>query len=151
MTEKHFVDTNVLIYAFDRGAGEKHSRSVQLIRDLWDSGRGCLSMQVLQEFYVNATRKLSMPPEEAYLQIRRFRQWQVHIPGPEDILQAIQIQQASRISFWDAMVLRSAAQLGCRILWSEDLNAGQSCGGVRIANPFQAQPNPAPRRRRHPK
>jgi predicted nucleic acid-binding protein len=151
MIEKHFVDTNILIYAFDSGAGEKHSRSVQIVEELWHSGGGCLSMQVLQEFYVNATKKLHLTVQEASIQVRRFRQWHVHVPEPEDLLQAIQIQQASKTSFWDAMVLRSASALGCGILWSEDLNAGQSYRGVRVVNPFKGSRDVSPARRRHPK
>ncbi|NWF84679.1 MAG: PIN domain-containing protein [Bryobacteraceae bacterium] len=145
MTEKHFVDTNVLIYAFDGGAGEKHERSAQLLEDLWNRRCGCLSIQVLQEFYVNAAKKLKMTSGEAFLHIQRFAKWQVHRPDPEDILQAIRMQQAHSVSFWDAMVVRSAQQLQCSILWSEDLNAGQNYGGVLVRNPF------LPAHRRRPK
>ncbi len=133
-----FVDTNVLIYAHDLSAGEKHGRARDLIRELWQSGQGCLSIQVLQEFYVNVTQKVAKPlaPEEAGQIIADLAAWQVHRPGVEDLLDAIGLQGRYRISFWDAMIVASAAQMGCQTIWSEDLNPGQVYGQVVVRNPF---------------
>ena len=133
-----FVDTNVLIYAHDISAGQKHSRARALMRDLWQSGEGCLSIQVLQEFYVNVTQKVATPlPAEAAAQIvADLSAWEVHCPGTEDVLDAIRLQQRHQISFWDAMILASAVQLGCHVLWSEDLNPGQVYGQVEVQSPF---------------
>ena len=133
-----FVDTNVLIYAHDLSAGEKHSRARDLIRGLWQSGQGCLSIQVLQEFYVNVTQKVARPlaPEQAGQIIADLAAWQVHRPAVEDILDAIGLQERYRISFWDAMIVASAAQMGCQTIWSEDLNPGQVYGQVAVQNPF---------------
>jgi predicted nucleic acid-binding protein len=133
-----FVDTDVLIYAHDRSAGEKHCRARDLIRDLWQSGQGCLSVQVLQEFYLNVTQKVARPlaSEEAGQIIADLAAWQVHRPGAEDILDAIRLQERYRISFWDAMIVASAAQMGCQTIWSEDLNSGQTYDQVAVLNPF---------------
>lgn len=136
-----FIDTNVLIYAHDRSAGEKHSRARGLMQELWQSGDGCLSLQVLQEFYVNVTQKVAQPltPDLAARIIADLATWQVHRPGVQDLLDAIALQRRYTISFWDAMVVTSAILLGCRCIWSEDLNPGQLYDGVRVVNPFQVR------------
>jgi len=133
-----FVDTNILIYAHDRSAGDKHTRARDLIRALWQSGEGCLSIQVLQEFYVNVTQKVPKPLTltVAAQIIADLSVWQVHRPGVEDILDAIRLQGRYQISFWDAMIVSSAIQLGCQTIWSEDLNPGQVYDSVTVTSPF---------------
>jgi len=133
-----FVDTNILIYAHDLSSGEKHTHARKLIQELWQSGEGCLSIQVLQEFYVNVTQKVPKPlaPEAAAQIIADLSVWQVHRPGVEDVLDAIRLQGRYQISFWDAMIIASAAQLGCHSLWSEDLNPGQVYDQVTVLSPF---------------
>jgi predicted nucleic acid-binding protein len=133
-----FIDTNILIYAHDRSAGDKHVRAQDLIHGLWQSGEGCLSIQVLQEFYVNVTQKVAKPlaPAVASRLVSDLGVWRVHRPGVEDILDAIRLQQRYQLSFWDAMIVASAIQLRCQSIWSEDLNPGQDYGGVRVVNPF---------------
>jgi predicted nucleic acid-binding protein len=133
-----FVDTNILIYAHDRSAGDKHTRARDLIRALWQSGKGCLSIQVLQEFYVNVTQKVVKPlvPDVAAQIVADLAAWHVHQPGVEDVLDAIRLQERYQTSFWDAMIIASAIQLGCRTVWSEDLNAGQDYDSVTVASPF---------------
>jgi predicted nucleic acid-binding protein len=133
-----FVDTNILLYAFDTSAGTKRSKALDLFQKLWRSGDGCVSVQVLQEFFVNATGKLPKPLtlEIAKRIVASLSRWEVHAPNAEDVLSAIDLQQAAQLSFWDAMVVHSAASLGCNVLYSEDLNAGQTIAGVEIINPF---------------
>jgi predicted nucleic acid-binding protein len=133
-----FVDTNVILYAYDVTAGDKHSRARALLQELWETRDGCISTQVLQEFYVNATRKIAKPLDVGTAKevIADMAHWHTHTPAVDDILGAIDIQQHTGISFWDAMVVRSAAELGCQVLYSEDLNHGQSYCGVRVENPF---------------
>jgi predicted nucleic acid-binding protein len=133
-----FVDTNILIYAHDISAGQKHSRARELIRDLWQSAEGCLSVQVLQEFYVNVTQKVAkpLPAETAAQIIADLSVWEVHCPKTEDVLGAIRLQKRYQLSFWDAMIVASALQLGCQVLWSEDLNAGQVYDQVEVQSPF---------------
>jgi len=133
-----FVDTNVLIYAHDLSAAAKHIRARDLLQELWESGDGCLSIQVLQEFYVNVTRKVAKPltPEIAAQIVADLSVWRVHRPGVQDVLDAVRLQGRYRISFWDAMIVSSAIQLGCQTLWSEDLNPGQVYQGVTVRSPF---------------
>jgi predicted nucleic acid-binding protein len=99
-----FVDTNVLVYAHDLSAGQKHTRARQLIRQLWQSGEGCLSIQVLREFYVNVTQKVAKPLalEVAAQIIADLSVWQVHRPGSEDVLDAIRLQDRYQVSFQDS-------------------------------------------------
>jgi predicted nucleic acid-binding protein len=133
-----FVDTNILIYAHDRSAEAKHTRARDLIHDLWQSGEGCLSVQVLQEFYVNVTQKVARPlaHDVAARIIADLSVWHVHRPGVEDVLDAIRLQERYQISFWDAMIVVSAIQLGCQRIWSEDLNPGQVYDTVTVMSPF---------------
>jgi predicted nucleic acid-binding protein len=100
---------------------------------------GCLSVQILQEFYVTVTQKVANPldGDSAAQIIRDLAFWKLHKPGSEDVLGAIDLQQRFRISFWDAMVLWSAQQLGCATLLSEDLNPGQDYKGIKLVNPFE--------------
>jgi predicted nucleic acid-binding protein len=133
-----FVDTNVLIYAHDVSAGRKRARARELLRSLWQTEEGCLSIQVLQEFYVSVTRKVAKPlaPATAAQIIADLSVWQIHRPGVQDVLDVIRLQNRYSVSFWDAMIVASAIQLGCQTLWSEDLNPGQAYGGVSVLNPF---------------
>lgn len=136
--QRQFVDTNVLVYAFDTNAGLKRERARGLIRDLWDSGQGCVSIQVLQEFFVTVTRKIPRPMtvRDAAQEIEDLSAWRIHSPDPGDLLAAIDLQDLFSVSFWDAMILHSARELQCSILWTEDLNDGQTYAGVLVRNPF---------------
>lgn len=136
--KRQFVDTNVLVYAHDLSAGEKHDQARALLEDLWDSRDGCLSIQVLQEFFVTTTRKIPKPlkASSAARIIADLARWHMHAPDARDVLAAIDIHQQTGASFWDAMILRSAKELGCQLLHSEDLNHGQTYAGVRVSNPF---------------
>lgn len=133
-----FVDSNVLVYAHDEGSGEKFDRAQALVRRLWDDRTACVSVQVLQELFVTLTRKLPTPvdPAEARAAVEDFARWTVHRPGPVDVLAAIDISERARISFWDAMIVQSSIALGCDVLYSEDLNAGQRYDGVVVVDPF---------------
>ncbi|MBI3472241.1 MAG: PIN domain-containing protein, partial [Candidatus Solibacter usitatus] len=135
-----FVDTNVLVYAHDASAGEKRSVARSLLERLWNRGEACASIQVLQEFYVTVTRKAPhrLGSGEAAGIVRNLAAWVIFVPGFDDVMAAIDLQQRLQISFWDAMILRSAVELDCELIWSEDLNAGQVYEGVSVANPFTA-------------
>jgi len=137
-TALQFVDTNVLIYAHDRSAGRKHEVARILVGKLWDARVGCLSIQVLQEFYVTVTQKITQPlqRDEAVVIIQDLQFWTTHSPKTADILDAIALQQTYRLSFWDAMVIQSAMNLHCSQILSEDLNHGQRFGEVQVVNPF---------------
>lgn len=133
-----FVDTNVLLYAYDPAAGARHKAAVALLDRLWDEQAGALSVQVLQEFFVNVTRKVAvpLPPEQATARLRSLARWRVHSPLADDVIAAATWSARHQLSFWDAMVVRSAAELRCATLWSEDLNDGQAIEGVQVRNPF---------------
>lgn len=137
-SDLRFVDTNVLVYAHDLDAGDKRERARALIRELWESGRGALSVQVLQEFFVTVTSRIPAPldADEAARAVEDFALWSLHAPDAGDVLDAIAIHRRYDISFWDAMILNSASKLGCQTVYSEDLNAGQLYGDVRVVNPF---------------
>ncbi len=134
-----FIDTNVLVYAHDISAGAKHNRAARLLEESWESRLCCLSIQVLQEFYVSITRKVAHPlnSSTAAQILADLSVWRVHVPGVNDVLAAIDIQRRFNISFWDAMILQSGVRLGCALVWSEDLNSGQIYDGIRVVNPFE--------------
>ncbi len=135
---RQFVDSNVVVYAFDKSAGTKREKAQELLSLLWQSGEGCLSLQVLQEFYVTATRKLEQPltSGEAGLIVSALSEWTVYEPRRADILTAIDIHRRHRISYWDGLIIQSAQALGCQRLWSEDLTSGRKFEGVEVRNPF---------------
>ena len=138
MTDRFFVDTNVLIYAHDLDAGLKHDRAALIVADLWEKENGIVSVQVLQEFYVNVTRKIARPmtPAAARGIIRNYLAWRVEPNEPSAVLLASEIGERNRISFWDALIVASAARSGADRILSEDLNHGQVIEGIRIENPF---------------
>ena len=133
-----FVDTSILVYAYDSSAERRHELARALLAELWQNGQGCLSIQTLQEFFVTITRKVAqpMPADQAAQIISDWGHWKVHTPTVEDVLMAIALQQRYRLSFWDAMVLTSAERLECGVVWSEDTNPGQSYATVKVLNPF---------------
>jgi predicted nucleic acid-binding protein len=137
---RQFVETNVLVYAHDVTAGDKHGRARALVEEMWQTRQGCLSVQVLQEFFVATTRKIPRPldaPTAAQI-VDDLAHWHVHAPAAADVLAANDIHQRTTAFFWDAMILRSAKELGCETLHSEDLNSGQEYEGVQVRNPFLA-------------
>ncbi len=131
-----FIDTNILVYAHDGSAGGKHDKAVELLTRLFDEGSGALSIQVLSEFFVTATKKLTIKSDEAERIIRDLGGWVIHRPGHADLLRAARLHRRHVISWWDAMIINSATELGCPVLWSEDLNPGQRYGTVMVRNPF---------------
>lgn len=138
MSAKCFVDTNILVYAHDRSAGVKHRRAKMLLEQLWDSGQGVLSTQVLQELCINLRRKISHPltVEEVRLLIRDYATWKVVTNTTESVLQALDIELRYKTSFWDALILQAAESSGASILYSEDLATGQRYRAVRVVNPL---------------
>ena len=140
MSARTFIDSNVLIYGHDVDAGKKHATAKNILRDLWADRAGVLSAQVLQEFYVNVTRKIPKPLEKAVARrvVSSYSTWCVEPTTPMDILTACELEETARISFWDALVVALAAKTGAARVLSEDLNSGQSIAGVTIINPFAA-------------
>lgn len=133
-----FVDTNVLLYAYDPSAGERHDRARELVGGLGRKRKGALSVQVLQELYVNLTRKVAKPlsADVALQRVRVLSHWRTHSPDPVDVIAAAELAVQNQLSFWDAMIIRSASELRCEVIWTEDLNHSQLIAGVEVANPF---------------
>ncbi|HUY61990.1 MAG TPA: PIN domain-containing protein [Candidatus Dormibacteraeota bacterium] len=133
-----FLDTNVLVYAHDSSAGAKHRRALELLADLAAREVGALSVQVLQEFFVTVTRKVPRPLPAATAAgiVADLAVLPTHVPRAADVVAAIDLHERWRVSFWDAMIIRSALSLGCAWIWSEDLAAGQAYDGVTVRNPF---------------
>lgn len=133
-----FVDSNVLVYAHDRSAGGKQRIAQGLLARLWQQRSGALSIQTLQEFVVNVTGKIPkpLPAAETIEIVSALSEWRVHRPEAMDVAEALALRLRHQVSFWDAMILQSAERLGCRWIWSEDLNTGQSYGRVVVRNPF---------------
>jgi predicted nucleic acid-binding protein len=137
MNARSFFDTNVLLYADDVSAPAKQRRSRTLVAEHRRSGTGVVSLQVLQEYFVNLTRKLHVEPRIARRKVEMLAEFDVAAPEVGDILAAIDLHRLHGFSFWDALVLRSAQQSGCRVLFSEDFQEGRDIDGVRIVNPFR--------------
>ena len=138
MNDRVFVDSNILVYAHDLDAGEKNQKAVEVVRELWVSQNGVISTQVLQEFYVNVTRKIPQPLDRSTARevIRNYSLWQTETIDSSDVFRASEIEEANQISFWDALIIVAAVKGGASLLLSEDLNAGQIIAGVVIENPF---------------
>ena len=137
--DRIFIDTNILVYGYDTSAGVRHQKAAKILMDLWDSGRGVVSTQVLQEFFVTVTRKLpkAMAPDVAKNIINDLLKWNVVTIDGSAILDAIDLHENYGYSFWDSLIVVAAKKASCTILLSEDLSSGQSVGGVTIQNPFQ--------------
>ena len=138
MTEKVFVDTNILLYAHDKDAGIKQERAAERLRELWESESGRLSTQVLQEFYVNVTQKIKKPLglDPAREVVRNYALWVESPITPRTIVRASEISEIWRLAFWDSMIVAAAEQDGAARLLSEDLQAGQVIAGIKVVNPF---------------
>jgi predicted nucleic acid-binding protein len=137
MTGKTFVDTNVLIYAHDVDAKAKHETAKNVLRELWSNRSGVLSVQVLQEFYVNVTRKIAtpLPKDKARLVVNTYAIWCTETT-PAEITAAFRIEDEAKIGFWDALIVASASKSGATRIISEDLNAQQRIADIRVENPF---------------
>ena len=133
-----FVDTNVLVYAHDVDAVGKHDTAAALVRKLWDEREGVLSTQVLQEFYVTITRKIAKPivRREARALVQSYSAWRVVGVEPGDIMAASDLEDRYRLSFWDALIVVSAAKANVATLVSEDFQPGRRILNLDIQNPF---------------
>lgn len=138
MSARYFVDTNILMYAHDASAGEKHERAKAIVEELWRDRSGALSTQVLQELAVNLRRKTGRPVDLKGTReiVADYLAWQVVVNGTESILEAIDLQGRYQLSFWDALIIQAAQTAGAGVLYSEDLSAGQEFGSVRVVNPL---------------
>ena len=137
--DKVFLDTNLLLYAYDAGSSAKHAVAVRILEDLWKSGNGILSTQVLQEFFVSVTKKIPKPLSVAVGReiVEDFLKWKIVLVEGRTILRASDLHEKQpKYAFWDSLVIQSAIEGGARWLLSEDLRDGQRIGDLTIRNPF---------------
>ena len=135
-----FVDTNVLLYAHDASETEKQPIARALLEALWADRSGVLSTQVLQEFYVVATRKFkpAMRRSEARELVALYATWSTVQVDVELILDATALEERAQVSFWDAQIVEAARRAGATRLVSEDLQGGRRIAGLVIEDPFGA-------------
>lgn len=138
MSDRTFLDTNVLVYLFDVDSPAKQARARELFGHLGRSGRVVLSSQVLQEFYVTVTRKLArpLPAEDALSALVQFSVYPLVTSDGALVLRAAQLHQKASLSFWDALIVQAALEGNCRTLLSEDMQHGRKFGDLVIENPF---------------
>lgn len=139
MSDNVFVDTNVLLYSRDASEPEKQAVACARLDELWEKHSGRLSVQVLNEYFVNVTRKLvpGLPPEEAWDDIESLSAWQ---PVPLDmpvLTRAFAVQRRYGLSWWDSLIVAAAEVAGCARILSEDLADGASYFGITVENPFR--------------
>ncbi len=136
MPARSFFDTNVLVYADDKAAPAKQRRALDLVTQHRRARTGVVSFQVLQEYFVTVTRKLRVDPAIARRKVELLAEFDVAAPTLPDILAAIDLHRLHNLSFWDALIIRSAKQSGCTILFSEDMQHTREIDGLQILNPF---------------
>jgi predicted nucleic acid-binding protein len=136
MPARAFFDTNVLVYTDDKAAPAKQRRAIALVAEHRRSRSGVVSLQVLQEYFVTATKKMRVDPSVARRKVELLAEFDVASPDVADILAAIDLHRLHQFSFWDALILRTAKQAGCSVLFSEDLQE-REIDGLRIVNPFR--------------
>jgi predicted nucleic acid-binding protein len=133
-----FVDTNILVYAHDKGQRDRHEVAKSTLQRLWNTDTGALSTQVLQEFYSVATRKLkpAMSHSEARKLVATYGEWCVQKTDPQLLVSASLLCERHTVSWWDALVIEAALRAGATTLLSEDLQDGREFGTLTIRNPF---------------
>jgi len=137
MTDDVFVDANILVYAHDRDAGTKHTQARQRVTELWQAETmPWVSVQVLQEFFVNLHRR-GVPLAEAREAVRDYSRWRVVENTVALLDRGVSEMERWRLSFWDGLILAAVRQAGAPTLWTEDLSEGQDYGGIRVINPLK--------------
>ena len=136
MSGREFIDTSVLVYADDARDRRKQARARELIRRLMQERRGVLSLQILQEFFAAATRKLGMSSKEAKQRVSLYSRFDVVTLTPTDLLAAIDLHRMHQLSIWDSLVIRAALNGACTVLHTEDMQAGYMIEDVLLTDPF---------------
>jgi predicted nucleic acid-binding protein len=136
ITTRSFIDTNVLVYAEACDEPVKQRAALALLKQLYDGAWGVLSTQVLQEYCNVALKKLKLPAQHIRAQLDLYEQFEIIQVTPAIIRAGLDLHQTRSVGFYDALIVSSAHVAGCSVLFSEDLNTGESMAGVRIINPF---------------
>ena len=131
-----FLDSNVLLYTDDSANYAKQKRALEILAEHKALGSGVVSLQVLQEYFVTATKKYGVDQDDARHKVELFAEFDVFEPKLSDIFAAIDLRRLRHLSYWDALIVHTAKQSGCQVLLSEDMQHGQVIDGVRIVNPF---------------
>jgi predicted nucleic acid-binding protein len=133
-----FFDANVLVYADDTSSPKKQDRAIALFAQHLRCGTAVVSLQVLQEYFVAATRKLGVAPEMAQRKVEILARGRVVRFEASDVIEAIELHRLTQVSLWDALIVHAARSAGATVLYSEDLQPGAVLAGVRVVNPFVA-------------
>lgn len=143
MSDLFFVDSNVLIYSLDRAEADKQPRAREWLKALWQARAGRLSTQVLCEFYVNVTQKIKpgLSPKKAQAEVDLLWTWQPLALDREVLNSGWRLQEKFDLSFWDSLIVAAAQRSGCLYLLTEDLQAGQQLGEVKVVDPFANSPS----------
>lgn len=138
MKDKIFLDTNIIVYAHDRSSSDKNTTAKEIMDYLWESKKGVLSVQVLQEFFVCVTKKIINPLQikNARMILEYLSTWEVIVNDKQITMQAVDLHEKHRFSFWDSLIIQAAVQSNSNLLFSEDLPDGQVVMGTKILNPF---------------
>jgi predicted nucleic acid-binding protein len=131
-----FFDTNVLVYQDDKSSPVKQGRALALFSDHFKKGTAALSLQVLQEYFNTATRKLNLAPDKAQRRVEIFSLANVVKFEVTDVISAIELHRLTNVSFWDALIIHAARVSGATVLYSEDFQHGSVLAGVQVVNPF---------------
>lgn len=134
---KIFIDTNILVYCMDKFDEKRQEKCRLLLKSLTEDQQGVISTQVMQEFYVAATKKLGADPLLTKDILHSFKQFEIVIVNPDIIYEAIDCSIINRISFWDSLIVVTAESARCEKLWTEDLNDGQIIRSVQVENPLK--------------
>lgn len=137
MNARSFFDTNVLVYADDGAAPAKQRQALDLLTEHRRTRTGVVSLQVLQEYFVTVTKKLRVEAAVARRKVELLAEMDVASHDVSDILAAIDLHRIHKLSFWDALIVRTAKQSGCRVLFSEDMQA-REVDGILVVNPFRS-------------
>lgn len=142
MADRVFVDTNVLVHAWDSAEPEKQKQALAWMTYLWKGRTGRLSYQVLTEFYITVTHKLEpgMEPQRARRNVRLFFTWHPVQIDARAVETAWHVQDRYRLSWWDALIVSAARSAGCQYLLTEDLRSGEEFLEIKIVNPFLVSP-----------
>ena len=133
---RFFLDTNIIAYTDDAEEPHKQAIALDLMGRAFSGSSGVVSVQVLQEYFNAATRKMGVDPALARRKVEILARLEVVRPDAQDVLAAIDLQGLHGMSFWDALIVQAALLARCTVLYSEDLQAGRRLGGLQVVNPF---------------
>lgn len=139
MSPLAFFDTNVVLYSDDMASPAKHATARALLKSHLIDDAAVFSLQVLQEYYAVATKKLKIDPTIAQQKVELLGDAKIIRFSSADVIAAIELHRLGNISFWDALIVHAARISGAAVLYSEDLHAGASFGGVKVVNPFKGK------------